>query len=169
MLCLEQEIERVQLSPTRSPGGVVPTQPSMPAPTSTKSAPASPARGVSDSATTASVDVGYRDGPQRGFFEGLLGCLRPVWTIIGKATQAELKQQGETGGIFIFFNTFCIRSDFHRFKKIYEMWFLEQFLPDKNWCCSSRCIVLPYLPRDLTNWFSYKRNHWSVWSSVLSM
>ena len=30
-----------------------------------------------------------------GFFEGLLGCLRPVWTIIGKATQAELKQQGK--------------------------------------------------------------------------
>ena len=114
MLCLEQEIERVQLSPTRSPGtaGRAPvnqtpqtnnTTPGVPppvaAPTSTKSAPVSPARGQQvDSAVTASVDVGYRDGngqQRAGFFEGLLGCLRPVWTIIGKATTAELKQQGE--------------------------------------------------------------------------
>ena len=40
-----------------------------------------------------------------GFFEGLLGCLRPVWTIIGKATQAELKQQGKGKDIMIFFQT----------------------------------------------------------------
>lgn len=29
---------------------------------------------------------------QGGFFEGLLGCLRPVWTIIGKAAVAEMKK-----------------------------------------------------------------------------
>ncbi|KAH3747644.1 hypothetical protein DPMN_182072 [Dreissena polymorpha] len=30
--------------------------------------------------------------PQGGFFEGLLGCLRPVWTMIGKAAVAEMKK-----------------------------------------------------------------------------
>lgn len=29
---------------------------------------------------------------QGGFFEGLLGCLRPVWTMIGKAAVAEMKK-----------------------------------------------------------------------------
>ncbi len=56
-----------------------------------KSAPASPTQ-----AMDSSVEVDYRErSGQRGFFEGLLGCLRPVWTIIGKATQAELKSQGK--------------------------------------------------------------------------
>jgi len=78
------------------PGGVTNTVPTAPAPmTSTnpspsKSAPASPTQ-----AMDSSVEVSYRENSsQRGFFEGLLGCLRPVWTIIGKATQAELKQKG---------------------------------------------------------------------------
>ena len=56
-----------------------------------KSAPVTPVH----QARSNSVDITYRDGRQRGFFEGLLGCLRPVWSIIGKATQAELKQQGQ--------------------------------------------------------------------------
>ncbi len=59
----------------------------------------SPARAVGHHGdATSSVELGYKGGgpaAQMGFFEGLLGCLRPVWTIIGKATQAELKQQGE--------------------------------------------------------------------------
>lgn len=38
--------------------------------------------------------VGYRSDGTGGFFEGLLGCLRPVWTIIGKAAQAEIKMKG---------------------------------------------------------------------------
>jgi len=29
-----------------------------------------------------------------GFFEGILGCLRPIWTVIGKATSTESKQKG---------------------------------------------------------------------------
>lgn len=57
---------------------------------SPKSAPVTPTHD-----TTNGVDVGYRDGSQRSFFEGLLGCLRPVWTIIGKAAAAELKQQDD--------------------------------------------------------------------------
>ena len=29
-----------------------------------------------------------------GFFEGIFGCLRPVWSVLGKATSAESKQKG---------------------------------------------------------------------------
>jgi len=29
-----------------------------------------------------------------GFFEGIFGCLRPVWSVIGKAAAAESKQKG---------------------------------------------------------------------------
>ncbi|KAK2142360.1 hypothetical protein LSH36_965g01019 [Paralvinella palmiformis] len=94
MLCLENDLDHLAMSP---PGGVTNTVPTAPAPmTSTnpspsKSAPASPTQ-----AMDSSVEVSYRENSsQRGFFEGLLGCLRPVWTIIGKATQAELKQKDD--------------------------------------------------------------------------
>jgi len=52
------------------------------------------------------VDVSYRtnaaaaaggpgaSGGYSGFFEGIFGCLRPVWSVIGKATTAESKQKG---------------------------------------------------------------------------
>ncbi|CAG5118235.1 unnamed protein product, partial [Candidula unifasciata] len=60
-----------------------------PGPTTAHSAPVTPTHNPE-----GSVDVGYRAGSQRGFFQGLLGCLRPVWTILGKAAAAELKQQG---------------------------------------------------------------------------
>jgi len=57
------------------------------------------------------VDVSYRAnaaaaaGPgagssYSGFFEGIFGCLRPVWSVIGKATSAESKQKGNC---FLFF------------------------------------------------------------------
>lgn len=36
-----------------------------------------------------------RTGGQRGWLDGLLGCLRPVWTIIGKAASNEIKMQGK--------------------------------------------------------------------------
>ncbi|KAH9514827.1 hypothetical protein Btru_023738 [Bulinus truncatus] len=62
-----------------------------PGPTTAHSAPATPTHNPE-----GSVDVGYRTGSQRGFFQGLLGCLRPVWTILGKAAAAELKQQVTT-------------------------------------------------------------------------
>jgi len=52
------------------------------------------------------VDVSYRgaggatgggsgsSSGYSGFFEGIFGCLRPVWSVIGKATSAESKQKG---------------------------------------------------------------------------
>ena len=80
MLRLEHDVDQMSLTEKSDAS-------SSPSPTTARSAPVTPTR--------HSVDVGYRDGTQRGFFEGLLGCLRPVWTIIGKAAAAELKQQGE--------------------------------------------------------------------------
>ncbi len=94
MLCLEQEIEHLSLSPTKT--NTVAVGPVSPSSTATTHAPTATTKSAPTSPThDPHHDVGYRDGRQSGFFEGLLGCLRPVWTIIGKATQAELKQQGE--------------------------------------------------------------------------
>ena len=83
MLRLEHDVDQVSLTEKSDAS-------SSPSPTTARSAPVTPTHNHGNS-----VDVGYRDGTQRGFFEGLLGCLRPVWTIIGKAAAAELKQQGE--------------------------------------------------------------------------
>ena len=80
-LQLEQEIEDLSLTEqsNSSSESVSPTAHSAP---------------VTPSCNPGDVDIDYSNGQQGGFFEGLLGCLRPVWTIIGKAAAAELKQQG---------------------------------------------------------------------------
>jgi len=90
MLCLEQEMEQLSMSPAKSSVVTTATTNGHAQTATTKSAPASPTH-----ASHSDMDVGYRDGGQRGFFDGLLGCLRPVWTILGKATAAELKQQDD--------------------------------------------------------------------------
>nr|KAG5713709.1 hypothetical protein BaRGS_024336 [Batillaria attramentaria] len=83
MLRLEHDVDQLSLTEKSDAS-------SCPSPTTARSAPVTPTHNHGNS-----VDVGYRDGTQRGFFEGLLGCLRPVWTIIGKAAAAELKQQDD--------------------------------------------------------------------------
>ncbi|KAL8625270.1 hypothetical protein ACOMHN_030028 [Nucella lapillus] len=83
MLRLEHDLDQVSVTDKSDIS-------SSPSPTTARSAPVTPTHKHGQS-----VDVGYRDGTQRGFFEGLLGCLRPVWTIIGKAAAAELKQQDD--------------------------------------------------------------------------
>lgn len=82
MLRLEHDADQLSLTEKSDVSSSPPN-------TTARSAPVTPTHNRS-----SSVDVGYRDGTQRGFFDGLLGCLRPVWTIIGKAAAAELKQQG---------------------------------------------------------------------------
>ncbi|XP_064465991.1 mitogen-activated protein kinase kinase kinase 12-like isoform X2 [Ornithodoros turicata] len=49
---------------------------------------------------TKELEVGYREGAGRGasasgWFNGLLGCLRPVWSILNKAATDDLKGQGD--------------------------------------------------------------------------
>lgn len=85
MLQLEHDIDQLSLTEKSSSS-------STPSPTVAHSAPVTPVHKVG---ADDDVDVSYRGRPQTGFFEGLLGCLRPVWTIIGKAAAAELKQQGK--------------------------------------------------------------------------
>ncbi|KAL8576599.1 hypothetical protein ACOMHN_025074 [Nucella lapillus] len=80
MLRLEHDVDQISLTEK--------SDVSSPSPTIAHSAPVTPTH-------KQRVDMGYRDSTQRGFFEGLLGCLRPVWTIIGKAAAAELKQQDD--------------------------------------------------------------------------
>jgi len=45
-------------------------------------------------AAAAGGGSGASSGGYSGFFEGIFGCLRPVWSVIGKATSAESKQKG---------------------------------------------------------------------------
>lgn len=71
-------------------------------PTEPHSAPVTPAHRQE----RPPITVGYRRATQGGFLEGLLGCLRPVWTIIGKATTAELKQQGENLNLYSYNDTY---------------------------------------------------------------
>ncbi|XP_066974993.1 mitogen-activated protein kinase kinase kinase 13 isoform X7 [Macrobrachium rosenbergii] len=39
------------------------------------------------------VQIHYRDGQRINWFEGIIGCLRPVWTILGKAALSEKQSQ----------------------------------------------------------------------------
>ncbi|KAK6165805.1 hypothetical protein SNE40_022648 [Patella caerulea] len=84
MLRLENDVEQVSLTEksdsSRSPSPTTAT---------CRSAPVTPIH-------NPSCSVDYRDSAQRGFFDGLLGCLRPVWTILGKAAVAELKQKNSS-------------------------------------------------------------------------
>lgn len=41
------------------------------------------------------VQIRYRDGQRVNWLEGIIGCLRPVWTIIGKAALSEKQAQSE--------------------------------------------------------------------------
>ncbi|KAK3578064.1 hypothetical protein CHS0354_032712 [Potamilus streckersoni] len=84
MLQLEHDLDQLSLTEQSTSTATTPS------PVAVRSAPVSPSHNP-----TGSVNLGYTPGSQRGFFEGLLGCLRPVWTIIGKAAAAELKQQDD--------------------------------------------------------------------------
>jgi len=48
------------------------------------------------SAAAAAGGSGTSSG-YSGFFEGIFGCLRPVWSVLGKATSSESKQKGIEG------------------------------------------------------------------------
>ena len=116
MLCIQEELGHLSLKqgtahPRLSPQSPPPYEAAT-APHSDPS-PGLQARALSPIPTAAGADcsedssgpsVGYRGGTtdpagrQQGFFDGLIGCLRPVWTIIGKAATNELKGQGEYEG-----------------------------------------------------------------------
>lgn len=45
----------------------------------------------------SSARSGSSTGANHGWFNGLMGCLRPVWTILGKATAHDLKHHHTQG------------------------------------------------------------------------
>lgn len=98
MLCIHEELNQLsteQQSPVTACGvplGVV----SLP-----------PVRSPSDQSLTnprphsaKELEVAYREGATRGspggWFDGLLGCLRPVWSILNTATTDDRKGQGDS-------------------------------------------------------------------------
>ena len=46
---------------------------------------------TSDSSQEATLKIDPNNTGKEGWIDGLLGCLRPVWTIIGKAAANEIK------------------------------------------------------------------------------
>uniref|UniRef100_T1IM54 Mitogen-activated protein kinase kinase kinase n=1 Tax=Strigamia maritima TaxID=126957 RepID=T1IM54_STRMM len=84
-LCIEEGIAHLSVHSTRASSPVTSVQ----ATTSEQC--------TSDQVASDDIQVDYREGTPRtgGWFDGLLGCLRPVWTIIGKATVNEIKLQAD--------------------------------------------------------------------------
>ena len=95
ILCIKEELGQLSLQ-SSSPKEEPPPPPPLPQEPpdndshNDSSKPSVPSPGVS---------VGYQStsaAQHGGWIDGLLGCLRPVWTIIGKAATNEIKgRQGE--------------------------------------------------------------------------
>ncbi|XP_069938309.1 mitogen-activated protein kinase kinase kinase 13-A isoform X5 [Cherax quadricarinatus] len=81
MLRMEEELHNLQLHSQRS----TPLEP----------CPRLQQEGCEDMSpdSPTGVQVRYRDGHRVNWFEGIIGCLRPVWTIIGKAALSEKQAQ----------------------------------------------------------------------------
>ncbi|XP_023235625.1 mitogen-activated protein kinase kinase kinase 13-A-like isoform X1 [Centruroides sculpturatus] len=97
MLCIQEELNQISLKQSpKSPVSSIPHQTPI---------TSSPTRTSSIQSLTSSLpeqskgfEVGYRDGGQQhssGWFDGLLGCLRPVWSILGKGSSNEIKGQDD--------------------------------------------------------------------------
>lgn len=50
---------------------------------------------VSSPDSPTGMHIRYRDGQRVNWLEGIIGCLRPVWTIIGKAALSEKQAHSE--------------------------------------------------------------------------
>jgi hypothetical protein len=93
ILCIKEELGQLSLSsPKEEPPPPSPPPQEIPDDYSQNdsSKPSVPLPGVSVGCQNTSA------AQHGGWIDGLLGCLRPVWTIIGKATTNEIKgRQGE--------------------------------------------------------------------------
>jgi hypothetical protein len=81
MLCLQEELNKVSLVNSKSPVD-----------DNARALSPIPIKIVESEESSPSVE--FHNPATVGFFDGLFGCLRPVLTIIGKATASELKGQG---------------------------------------------------------------------------
>lgn len=102
MLCIQEELGHLSLQGSTTRESPPPYSPPLNDPHGHGLARAlSPIPGFSAplpeacSEDSSGPSVEYFDPINRpGFLDGLIGCLRPVWTIIGKATTNELKGEG---------------------------------------------------------------------------
>ncbi|KAF4524846.1 hypothetical protein B566_EDAN014697 [Ephemera danica] len=99
MLCIQDELSHLSIQGSRE--SPPPYSPPLNDPDGLARA-LSPTPGISNApvpeacSDSSGPSVEYYDPMIRpGFFDGLIGCLRPVWTIIGKATTNELKGEAE--------------------------------------------------------------------------
>lgn len=81
-----------------------------------------------------------RAGPgSGGFLEGLFGCLRPVWNIIGKtySTEYKLQQQGQFWLLILLFrgNALWLNSFLFKEFKIANLWLITLPLSLKLYSC----------------------------------
>jgi hypothetical protein len=81
MLCLQEELNKVSLVNSKSPVD-----------DNARALSPIPIKIVESEESSPSVE--FQNPATVGFFDGLFGCLRPMLTIIGKATASELKGQG---------------------------------------------------------------------------
>ncbi|XP_063876752.1 mitogen-activated protein kinase kinase kinase 13-B-like isoform X5 [Scylla paramamosain] len=90
MLRMEEELQNLQLHSQRS----TPLEPQQ-----GRFHPDAGGAGEGGGGDTSSPDsptgvhIRYRDGQRVNWLEGIIGCLRPVWTIIGKAALSEKQAQ----------------------------------------------------------------------------
>lgn len=82
MLCLQEELNKVSLVNSKS----------SPVDDNARALSPIPVKIVESEESSPSVE--FQNPATVGFFDGLFGCLRPMLTIIGKATASELKGQG---------------------------------------------------------------------------
>jgi hypothetical protein len=89
-LCIKEELGQLSLQSSSPKEEPPPEEPSDETSHDNSSKQSAPSAGVSFDCQNPSA------AQHAGWIDGLLGCLRPVWTIIGKATANELKgRQGD--------------------------------------------------------------------------
>jgi len=125
------------------------------------------------------VDVSYRanaaanaggtgsSSGYSGFFEGIFGCLRPVWSVIGKATSSESKQKGTSSNIiflqlksrFVIFETVTLEVHCPHLSALYVM-FLCFF------CSAVQVIIMcAFLPLPLLVWILVTGFSHEIWGN----
>lgn len=96
MLRMEEELQNLQLHSQRS----TPLEPQQGRFQEVGGSGEGGEGNVSSPDSPTGMHIRYRDGQRVNWLEGIIGCLRPVWTIIGKAALSEKQAQSKFGLTF---------------------------------------------------------------------
>lgn len=91
MLRMEEELQNLQLHSQRS----TPLEPQQGRFHSDAGAGECGGGDTSSPDSPTGMHIRYREGQKVNWLDGIIGCLRPVWTIIGKAALSEKQVQSE--------------------------------------------------------------------------